>query len=209
MKVPIFFFAAIMRVFAVADVAFPVGNWNVRHVEGQSRLSLSHKDGFAAVEGVLSFAVPGRVTGAGGGVTFSGGEPLAQAACLLELIPLLKRSGVHLTLETSGAVDSETYRSVVSRMDFACQDLKHHDAEAFRKWTGGDLDVVLANVARLKTCGVAHVLQVPAVPGVNDTSADRAAILRIAADSPVEFLPYNRCRREISDAGQGFPDDYL
>lgn len=127
----------------------------------------------------------------GGGVTFSGGEPLAQAAFLLELIPLLKRSGLHLALETSGAVDAETYRSVVSRMDFVYQDLKHHDAAAFRKWTGGDLDAVRANIAWLKTCGVPHALRVPVIPGVNDTPADRASFLEIAGDSPVEFLPYN------------------
>ena len=47
----------------------------------------------------------------GGGVTFSGGEPLAQAEFLLELIPLLKRGGVNLTLETSGAADTRTYQT--------------------------------------------------------------------------------------------------
>jgi len=127
----------------------------------------------------------------GGGVTFSGGEPLAQAAFLLELIPLLKQEELSLAIETSGCVDTETYRAVISRLDFVYQDLKHPDAEAFRKWTGGDLEGVLRNVAWLKASGVRHVFRVPVIPGINDTSADRAVLKEIAGDSPIEFLPYN------------------
>ena len=127
----------------------------------------------------------------GGGVTFSGGEPLAQAAFLRELIPLLKRGGVRLAIETSGFADAADYRSVVSQVDFAYQDLKHHDAARFEKWCGGDLSVVLRNVEYLKGSSVPHVFRVPCVPGVNDSAADRAAFLRLAGDAPVEFLPYN------------------
>ena len=64
----------------------------------------------------------------GGGVTFSGGEPLAQAEFLLELIPLLKEKGVNVAIETSGYAPFETYRSVVSQVDFAYQDVKCLDA---------------------------------------------------------------------------------
>jgi len=127
----------------------------------------------------------------GGGVTFSGGEPLAQAPFLLELIPLLKRRGISLALETSGSAEEQTYRAVVSQMDFVYQDLKHHDAVAYRQWTDGDLSVVLGNIAWLKTSGVRHVLRVPAIPGVNDRASDRAAFEAIAGDSTIEYLPYN------------------
>lgn len=127
----------------------------------------------------------------GGGVTFSGGEPLAQADFLLDVAALLKREGVHLALETSGAVAPSVYRAGVGAMDFVYQDLKVLDSAAFRRWTGGDLDEVLGNVAFLKESKVPHVLRVPVVPGVNDSAADRAAFLAIAGASPVEFLPYN------------------
>ena len=127
----------------------------------------------------------------GGGVTFSGGEPLSQAAFLLTLIPLLKRAGVKLAVETSGQVEAQTYRRVVSQLDLVYQDLKHHDAAAYRRWTGGDLGLVLENVAWLKTSGVRHVFRVPVIPGVNDGAADRLAFKALAGDSPVEFLPYN------------------
>ena len=125
----------------------------------------------------------------GGGVTFSGGEPLAQAEFLLEVFPLL--NGVSVAIETSGQVAGDVYRAVVSRCDFVYQDLKHHDDEAYRRWCAGELETVLANVEWLKTSGVAHAFRVPVIPGVNDAAEDREAFIRIAGDSKVEFLPYN------------------
>lgn len=126
-----------------------------------------------------------------GGVTFSGGEPLAQAEFLLAAIPLLKRGGVAIALETSGYVDAEVYRQVVAQVDFVYQDLKHHDAEAFRRWCGGELARVMENVRWLKTSGIRHCFRVPVIPGVNDSAADRAALAAFAAPSLIEFLPYN------------------
>ena len=127
----------------------------------------------------------------GGGVTFSGGEPLAQSDFLLELIPLLKHRGVKLAIETSGAAGLKTYQAIASQMDFVYQDLKHHDAAAFKKWCGGKLNDILQNVIWLKASGISHIFRVPCVPGVNDSAEDRKDFLRLAGDDPVEFLPYN------------------
>ena len=134
-------------------------------------------------------------TQSGGGVTFSGGEPLAQAAFVAEVADLLTAGGVRSALETSGHAPEADYRAVVSRMAFVYQDLKHHDAEAFRRWCGGDLALVLRNLAWLRGAGIPYIVRVPCIPGVNDTPADREALLRLAGSSPtmqgVEFLPYN------------------
>lgn len=127
----------------------------------------------------------------GGGVTFSGGEPLAQAEFLAEVVPLLKAGGVTIAVETSGAVPSEVYRRTIPLFDFVYQDLKHHDRDAFRRWTGGDLETVLANIAWLRDSGIRHSLRIPLIPGVNDSPADRAALVALAGGSPIEFLPYN------------------
>ena len=127
----------------------------------------------------------------GGGVTFSGGEPLAQADFLLELIPILKEKGVQLAIETSGCVPCETYRTVVSQLDFVYQDVKLLDAEAFRRWTGGELDVVLENVSWLRRSGIPFVFRVPCIPGVNDDAASRAAFDAFADGATIEYLPYN------------------
>ena len=135
----------------------------------------------------------------GGGVTFSGGEPLMQAQFLLELIPLLKAKGVSLAVETSGHVPPSDYRAVVPHLDFVYQDVKLLDAAAFRRWTGGDLALVMGNVAWLRTSGVPFALRVPCIPGVNDSADDRAAFEEFADGARVEFLPYN------SAAGAKYP----
>ena len=127
----------------------------------------------------------------GGGVTFSGGEPLAQAEFLLELIPILKERGIHLAIETSGYTTPETYAEVVSRLDFVYQDVKHHDPAQFRRWTGGDLEVVLKNIEWLRKSGVRHCFRIPLVPGVNDSTADRLAFASLVGGASVEYLPYN------------------
>ena len=127
----------------------------------------------------------------GGGVTFSGGEPLAQTQFLLELIPLLKARGISLAIETSGYAPAADYQAVVSQLDFVYQDVKLLDAAAFRRWTGGDLSVVLANISWLRNSGVPYSFRVPLIPGVNDDAASRGAFAAFADGSKVEYLPYN------------------
>ena len=127
----------------------------------------------------------------GGGVTFSGGEPLMQAQFLLELIPLVKGKGVHLAIETSGCASPKAYQSVVSQVDFVYQDVKLLDPDAFRRWTSGELDVVLDNIAWLRASGVPFAFRVPCIPGVNDSAADREAFVAFADGAKVEFLSYN------------------
>ena len=127
----------------------------------------------------------------GGGVTFSGGEPLAQAAFVAAVADRLKAAGIPSALETSGHVPEADYRMAVSRMAFVYQDLKHHDPEAFRRWCGGDLALVLRNLDWLRSSGVPFTVRVPCIPGVNDSPAVRETLRNIAGDAPVEFLPYN------------------
>ena len=127
----------------------------------------------------------------GGGVTFSGGEPLMQTQFLLELIPLVKGKGVHLAIETSGCASPKAYQSVVSQVDFVYQDVKLLDPDAFRRWTSGELDVVLDNIAWLRASGVPFAFRVPCIPGVNDSAADREAFVAFADGAKVEFLSYN------------------
>ena len=131
----------------------------------------------------------------GGGVTFSGGEPLAQAAFVAEVADRLRAAGVSCALETSGHAPEADYRAVVSRMDFVYQDLKHHDADAFRRLCGGNLSLVIDNLDWLRKAGVPFTVRVPCIPGANDAPADREALVRLAGTSPfmqgIEFLPYN------------------
>lgn len=127
----------------------------------------------------------------GGGVTFSGGEPLSQAEFLLRLIPLLKSHNVHLAVETSGYADVETYRSVIEEMDFVYQDVKLLDEIEFRNWTGGNQKIVLDNISWLRKSGVPFAFRVPLIPGVNDSESCREKFRAFAGDDMIEYLPYN------------------
>ena len=98
----------------------------------------------------------------GGGVTFSGGEPLAQAAFVCAVADRLRAAGVSCALETSGHAPEADYRAVASRMAFVYQDLKHHDPAAFRSWCGGDLALVLRNLAWLLKSAAAGAVPRPA-----------------------------------------------
>jgi len=132
--------------------------------------------------------------GSGGGVTFSGGEPLAQAPFVAEVVDRL--DDLHVVLDTSGQAEAEAFESVARRCQLVYFDVKLVDAEAHRHWTGVDNAAILANLARLPALGVPFVIRVPLVPTVTDTPANLAAIARLAADlrglTRVDLLPYNR-----------------
>ena len=134
----------------------------------------------------------------GGGVTFSGGEPLVQSAFVLEIVRLLRERFPAMTfaLETSGFAEADVYRRVVSEMTVVLQDLKLPDAEGYRKWTGVDAAPIFRNLEALKTGGVRHVIRIPTMPGVNDTPASKRAFAALLAGDTaldrVELLPYNR-----------------
>ena len=133
----------------------------------------------------------------GGGITFSGGEPLMQASFLAELADHLHRppSPLHLALETSGFAPAESYREVVSRMDLVFQDLKHPDSVAHKRWTGVDPEPIHANLRWLKNTGKPFVARIPLIPGVNDSPEAKEGFARLLEGPSglqrVELLPYH------------------
>ena len=140
----------------------------------------------------------------GGGVTFSGGEPLMQAKFLCALADELKTGTgplhlgtvpVHLALETSGYAPEGVYREVVERMDLVFQDLKHPDSVEHKRWTGVDPAPIHANLAWLKASGRPFVARIPLIPGVNDSEEAKEGFARLLEGKSgllrVELLPYH------------------
>lgn len=128
-----------------------------------------------------------------GGITFSGGEPLAQVDFLEELATRLRP--IHLALETSGFASPETYQRGVRSVDVVFQDLKHPDAEQHKRFTGAALSPILANLAWLKASGRPFTARIPLIPGVNDApeTLERFADLLTGPSglTGVELLPYH------------------
>jgi pyruvate formate lyase activating enzyme len=129
-----------------------------------------------------------------GGVTFSGGEPLSQAAFVAEVIDQL--DPIHVVLDTSGFGDEEAFRMLTERADLVYFDLKLMDPALHRRFTGQDNQLVLGNLSRLAEMDKPVVVRVPLVPGVTDTDENLGAIARAAASVPalvrVDLLSYNR-----------------
>ena len=129
-----------------------------------------------------------------GGVTFSGGEPLAQAAFVAEVIQML--DNIHVTLDTSGFGSQSDFRLLAGRSDLVLFDLKLMDPTMHRQYTGQDNGPILRNLDILATLPVSCVIRVPLVPGVTDTDANVRAIAEAARRLPnllrVDLLPYHR-----------------
>ena len=129
----------------------------------------------------------------GGGITLSGGEPLAQPEFLIALLE--KLSEVHTTLDTCGYAEEEIFLEAVKLVDLVLFDLKHTDLRIHKAFTGKDNALILSNLKRLGETGKALILRVPLIPGVNDDRKNLGETARIAGSLSslirVELLPYH------------------
>jgi len=132
--------------------------------------------------------------GESGGVTISGGEPLAQdMAFVLEFLQILKKHHIHIACDTCGDVLWENFAAVVPYVDLFLYDIKMATPELHVKYTGRDNERIIANLEKLVP--LAEVwLRVPVIGGVND-GEEMANIIAlanaIAPGSKVFLLPYH------------------
>ncbi len=124
-----------------------------------------------------------------GGVTFSGGEPLAQYGFLLELAEELH--GYHLCMETSGYADANVFKQVIDKLDFVIMDIKLADDEEHKRHTGCSNAKILDNFEILRQSGKPFVIRTPLIPDITDTEENLTAVRTIIGDSRWEQLPYN------------------
>ncbi len=104
----------------------------------------------------------------GGGVTFSGGEPLSQPGFLSALADELGARGFRTVLDTSGFARWEVLERVARKVDLVLYDLKLMDDAGHREYTGVSNRIILENLRRLSTLGRAIRVRIPLVRGVND-----------------------------------------
>jgi pyruvate formate lyase activating enzyme len=136
----------------------------------------------------------------GGGLTLSGGEPLAQPSFALALLHAAKAHGLHTCLDTSGAVALRWVAAAAEVTDLFLYDYKATDPAEHRRLTGVSNERILDNLDYLYRHGARVVLRCPLVPGVNDTFEHLAGIAALAARYPkleaVEVLPYHDLGRD-------------
>jgi pyruvate formate lyase activating enzyme len=128
-----------------------------------------------------------------GGVTFSGGEPLMQAAFLGEAIAACQAAGIHTAVETSG-FGPWAAMDIASRADLILFDLKLFDDARHRLATGVSNRIILDNFVRLAARHPAIRVRIPVIPGVNDDMKNLEALGRVVAGAGVtslDLLPYH------------------
>jgi pyruvate formate lyase activating enzyme len=135
----------------------------------------------------------------GGGITLTGGEPLAQPEFALDLLRACRAEGIRSALDTSGWAPREVILEAGGLADLVLFDLKLVDEERHRAETGVPSGPILDNLRALAASGAKLVLRVPLVPGVNDASGDLEAAASVAAslgiEARVHVLPYHGAAR--------------
>jgi formate C-acetyltransferase len=143
-----------------------------------------------------------------GGVTLSGGEPLAQPDFCVALLERLKAAGIHTALDTSLLGPAGALDKVLPLTDLFLADVKHVDAAAHRAGTGVDCSAILENLRRIRAAGKRIIVRVPVIPGFNDSDGAMTAIAEFLAGiggiEAVELLPYHKLG-EAKAARLGMP----
>jgi pyruvate formate lyase activating enzyme len=131
----------------------------------------------------------------GGGVTLSGGEPLAQPRFAGELFRRCKREGLHTTLDTCGSAPWPRIRGLLEYVDLVLFDIKHLDAAKHAEATGRDNRLILENAKRIAKRKPMRV-RVPLIPGFNDSVEVVGEIVGFVEQelggAAIDLLPYNR-----------------
>lgn len=119
----------------------------------------------------------------GGGVTFSGGEPLSQPRFLLELLVEAKKAGLHTVVDTSGFGKSETIKEIAPYTDLFLWDFKESDEGKHIEFTGVSNIPIRENLRLVNELGVPVILRCPIIPGLNDREDHFDGIASLAAET--------------------------
>ena len=109
----------------------------------------------------------------GGGVTFSGGEPLLNAKFINEVYPMIAAEGIGYCLDTSGSVAlTDEVKTAIDNADMVILDIKFYNPRDYEKYTKGDFDTFVEIGKYCTSINKRMWLRTVVVPGINDTEAD-------------------------------------
>lgn len=144
----------------------------------------------------------------GGGVTFSGGEPLLQWEFIREALRRCKEQGLHTVLDTTGCASWDIMERVLDYVDLVLYDVKHIDPDKHREYTGVDNQLIMDNAVKT-TAKVRTWLRIPVIPGFNDSEADIRRIVEFGKELSIEkisLLPYHAFgEHKYESLGRDYP----
>ena len=130
----------------------------------------------------------------GGGITFSGGEPLSQSEFVFECLAIL-RGKLHTALQTCGFCPESVFEQALRECDYFLFDLKLIDEDEHIRYTGVSNKPILQNFKKLAHSGKDFTIRLPLIPGVTDTEKNLRAVAELLRENGVnyiEVLPYNK-----------------
>jgi len=133
----------------------------------------------------------------GGGVTFSGGEPLMQPLFLKEALSACSSSGFHTAVDTAGFYPTEVLAEILPFTDLFLFDLKHPDPLKHIEFTGVSNDLIHRNLQYLADNKKKVMIRIPVIPGINDSDESLHGFMDIIrqageeAVSGINLLPYH------------------
>lgn len=131
----------------------------------------------------------------GGGVTFSGGEPLLQADEIVKAGELLKKNGIGYILDTSLAIPlTDSVKKAIDKSEMLLADLKFSSFADMKKFTNGNLDNVFSCLNYASQIGKRMRVRTVVVPDINDSIEALKGYLPIIEKLNVEaweLLPFH------------------
>ena len=136
----------------------------------------------------------------GGGVTFSGGEPLSQPRFLEALLSACNRREIHAALDTSGYAPAADIERLLPMLQLVLFDIKILDEAGHRRHTGVPNRSIIRNLKRIDASRTPLRLRVPLIAGITDSDDNIAAIIRLAGSlrslAGIDLLPFHRIGAE-------------
>lgn len=131
----------------------------------------------------------------GGGVTFTGGEPLLQVRFLRDALLECKKQNIHTTVDTSGQTSWSNLLSILPMVDLFLYDIKHMDADKHVIYTSTSNRKIMNNLSNLAEEKAAIIVRIPLIPGINDDEQNLVQTAMYLASLPhlqgVELMPYH------------------
>lgn len=154
----------------------------------------------------------------GGGVTFSGGEPLMQADFLAELLSACRAASVHTAVDTCGHADPAVFSKIMDLADLWLFDIKLMDDLKHLEFTGVSNKLLLMNLESLAKNKKQVIIRFPVIPGITDTPENMEAIaatmerlgLRVISALPYHVIArdkYKRMNKDYMLTGTVGPDE--
>ncbi|MHA2334005.1 MAG: glycyl-radical enzyme activating protein [Candidatus Hodarchaeales archaeon] len=136
----------------------------------------------------------------GGGVTFSGGEPLVQLDFLVKLLDYCQENQIHTTLDTCGHASWENIEKIKDKVDLFLYDIKIIDEEKHQKYTGVSNALILSNIKRLDEEKKRIIIRFPIIPSITDTKENINQMIELLSNlkivKKINLLPYHSSGKE-------------